>query len=106
MAIVKYTFVNKSVPAGLTHHGYFHHTSDETWIGVGNAGGTNSANKTELSITELKAYAKTITTMRHITFSESSILEAAANNSITNRAFTDAEIDTMVDEWCTEVGIS
>ena len=106
MAIVKYTFVNKSVPAGLTHHGYFHHTSDETWIGVGNAGGTNSANKTELSITELKAYAKTITTMRHITFSESSILEAAANNSITNRAFTDAEIDTMVDDWCTEVGIS
>ena len=102
MAIVKYTLVNGQFPAGITDHGFFKHHTDKTYVGIGDATGTDSDSKTELSIDELKAYAKTLPLLKHVTFTD-------ANNPSTITAirdFTDAEISTMVDEWCTEKGIS
>ena len=101
MAIIKSTFVNGRLPSGKTAHGYFHHNDDDTWIGVGNAGGTDSANKTELSIAELKTYSKTLG-WKYV-----EMTDRGNPATITlSRLNTDAEMDTIVDEWCTARGIS
>ena len=103
MAIVRYTLVNGQKPAGMTDHGYFHHPSDDTWIGVGDASGTDSGSKTELSIDELKTYVKTLSNMLHVTQSDP---KGDASTISAVRNYTDAEFDTIVDNWCSARGIS
>ena len=102
MAIVKYTLVNGQFPAGITDHGHFKHHTDKTYVGIGDATGTDSDSKTELSINELKAYVKTLPRFNHVTFTD-------ANNPSTITAirdYTDSEIETIVDDWCSARGIS
>ena len=101
MAIVKYTFVNGQYPSGITDHGYWKHPVNKTLIGIGDASGTDSANKTELSKEELKAYVKTLP---HLWFTE--MTEVGNPSTITtNRRYTDSELETHVDDWCTAKGI-
>ena len=102
MAIVKYTFKNGQFPSGITDHGYFKHPGDKTLIGVGNAGGTDSAYKTELTKEQLRAYVKTLPNLRFIEMSDYS----NPSTITTNRAYTDAELETLADDWCTNKGIS
>jgi hypothetical protein len=99
MAIVRYTFVNGQYPSGITDHGYFRHPVNKTLIGIGDASGTDSANKTELSKEELKAYIKTLPNLRFIEMTDSN------PTVITNRAYTDAELEAIADDWCTAKGI-
>ena len=49
MAIVRYTFKNGQFPSGITDHGYWKHPVNKTLIGIGNAGGSDSEYKTELT---------------------------------------------------------
>ena len=70
MAIVKYTFKNGQFPSGITDHGYFKHPVDKTLIGIGDASGTDSAYKTELTKEQLRAYVKTLPNLRFIQMSD------------------------------------
>ena len=102
MAIVKYTFKNGQFPSGITDHGYFKHPGDKTLIGVGDASGTDSAYKTELTKEQLRAYVKTLPNLRFIEMSDYS----NPSTITTNRVFTDAELETLANDWCTAKGIS
>ena len=97
MAIIKYTLVNGRTPSGLSSRGDWHSPVEETYIGVGSGLGT------ELSIAELKTYVKglrSITNMRYMEFDGETPIETV------NRQYTDTEIETAVDTWCTARGIS
>ena len=102
MAIVKYTFKNGQFPSGITDHGYFKHPGDKTLIGIGNAGGTDAAYKTELTKDQFIAYVKTLPNLRFIEMSDYS----NPSTITTNRVFTDAELETLANDWCTAKGIS
>ena len=102
MAIVKYTFVNGQYPSGITDHGYWKHPVNKTLIGIGDASGTDSANKTELTKDQFIAYVKTLPNLRFIEMSDYS----NPSTITTNRVFTDAELETLADDWCTSKGIS
>ena len=102
MAIVKYTFKNGQFPSGITDHGYFKHPVDKTLIGIGNAGGADSAYKTELTKNQFIAYVKTLPNLRFIEMSD-------INNPstiTTNRNYTNAELETIANDWCTSKGSS
>jgi len=97
MAIIKYSLVNGQHPSGLSSRGDWHHPNEDTFIGVGSGLGT------ELSIAELKTYVKalgSVTNMLHIEYDGETPIETV------NRQYTDAEIETAVDTWCTSKGIS
>jgi len=99
MAIIKYTYVNGIKPEGITSAGYWFQPVGRTYIGIGSGVGT------ELSIDELKTYAKSLTNIRHLEWDNE--VEALASRTPTvDRAATDAEIEASVDAWCTEMGIS
>ena len=102
MAIVRYTFVNGRYPSGITDHGHFKHPVNKTLIGIGNASGTDSANKTELSKEELRAYVKTLPNLRFIEMTD----DSNPSTITTNRLYTDAELEALADDWCTARGIS
>ena len=101
MAIVKYTFKNGQFPSGITDHGYWKHPVNKTLIGIGNAGGSDSEYKTELTKEELKAYVKTLP---NLWYTEMTDISNPATTNI-ERRYTDAELETHVDDWCTEKGI-
>ena len=97
MAIIKYTLVNGQTPSGLSSRGDWRNPVEDTFIGVGSGLGT------ELSIAELKTYVKalrSVTNLRHIEYDEDTGVETV------NRQYTDAEIESSVDAWCTARGIS
>ena len=102
MAIIKYTLVNGQAPSGLSSSGDFHSPVDETYIGVGSGVGT------EISIDELKTRLKSIKSVKDIRHREwdNEIRALASLEPTVDRAATDAEIETMVDDWCTARGIS
>ena len=102
MAIIKYTLVNGRTPSGLSSSGDFHSPVDETYIGVGSGVGT------EISIDELKPRLKSIKSVKDIRHREwdNEIRALASLEPTVDRAATDAEIETMVDDWCTARGIS
>tara|TARA_R100000808_G_scaffold4362_3_gene14467 strand:+ start:2944 stop:3252 length:309 start_codon:yes stop_codon:yes gene_type:complete len=102
MAIVKYTFKNGQFPSGITDHGYFKHPVDKTLIGIGDAGGTDSAYKTELTKDQLIAYVKTLPNLRFIEMST----PGYPSTITTNRNYTNAELETIANDWCTAKGIS
>ena len=102
MAIIKYTLVSGRKPSGITQGGYWRHPVDKTYIGIGSGVGT------ELSIDELKTYVKSlksIVNMRHLEW-DNEVEALASPEPIVNRPITDSEIETVVDVWCTEMGIS
>ena len=94
MAIIKYTLNSGTTPSYISDGGYFVHPTDRTYVGVGSGGGT------ELSKTELKTYAKTLPDVWYLGFDSSGL------NVTTSRAYTDAELESLVDEWCSNRGIS
>ena len=102
MAIVKYTFKNGQFPSGITDHGYWRHPVDKTLIGIGNAGGSDSEYKTELTKEELKTYVKAFPNLWYIEMTD----ESNPSTITTKRRYTDAELETHVDDWCTSKGIS
>ena len=102
MAIVKYTFKNGQFPSGITDHGYFKHPVDKTLVGIGDASGTDSAYKTELTKEQLRAYVKTLPNLRFVEMGNTN----DPSTITTNRLYTDAELETLADDWCTSKGIS
>ena len=102
MAIIKYTLVDGRVPSGLSSSGDFHSPVDETYIGIGSGVGT------EISIDELKTWLKAIKSVINIRHQEwdNEIRALASLEPTLDRPATDAEIETMVDDWCTARGIS
>ena len=97
MAIIKYTLVNRKRPSGITSRADWHHPNDDTFIGIGSGVGT------ELSVAELKTYVKSlrsVTNMLHIEYDGNTPVVTV------NRQYTDAEIESSVDAWCTARGIS
>tara|TARA_Y100000296_G_scaffold40763_1_gene47055 strand:+ start:228 stop:536 length:309 start_codon:yes stop_codon:yes gene_type:complete len=102
MAIIKYTLVNGQVPSGLSVKGQWHNPEDGTYIGIGSGVGT------ELSVPELKTYVKSlksIVNMRHVEWDADPEADASPEPTV-NRPITDSEIETAIDGWCTEMGIS
>jgi hypothetical protein len=97
MAIIKYTLDSNFTPAYISDGGYWKHTNDRTYIGIGSGGGT------ELTVAQLKAYAKGVRdvtpNMRYVEW------ESDGLSTSVNRAYTDAEMETHVDDWCTAKGI-
>ena len=93
MAIIKYTLDSNFTPAYISDGGYWKHTNDRTYIGIGSGGGT------ELTVAQLKAYAKGV---RDVT---PNMRYVDASTILAVRDYTDAEFDTMVDDWCTAKGI-
>ena len=99
MAIIKYSYVNGIKPEGITSAGYWYQPVGRTYIGIGSGVGT------ELSIDELKTYAKSLTNIRHLEWDNE--VEALASRTPTvDRPATDSEIEVSVDAWCTEMGVS
>ena len=102
MAIIKYTLVNRQAPLGLSVKGQWHNPVDGTYIGIGSGVGT------ELSVDELKTYVKSlksIVNMRHLEW-DNEVPALASPEPTVDRPITDAEIESGVDDWCTEMGIS
>jgi hypothetical protein len=105
MAIVKYTLVNGQYPSGITDHGHFKDPVNKTFIGIGDASGTDSANKTELTKEELRAYVKTLPDSNpNIRFIEMTD-DSNPSTVTTHRLYTDAELEALADGWCTVKGI-
>ena len=99
MAIIKYTYVNGIKPEGISSAVYWFNPVGRTYIGIGSGVGT------ELSIDELKTYAKSLTNIRHLEWDNG--VEARSSRTPTvDRPATDSEIEADVDAWCTEMGIS
>ena len=97
MAIIKYTLVNGRTPSGLSSRGDWYSPAEDTYIGVGSGLGT------ELSIAELKTYVKglkSITNMLYMEYGGDTPVETVS------RPYTDAELETAVDAWCSARGIS
>ncbi len=100
MAIIKYSFVNGQVPSEITDRGHYHHLVDDTWIGVGSGVGT------ELTVAQLKTYVKDVRDNNPAMAYEENPPVVVGSGTYVRRAYTDAEIDTMVDDWCSARGIS
>ena len=102
MAIIKYTHVNGKKPSGLTSGGYWYHPVDRTYIATGSGVGT------ELSVDELKTYAKSLKSVaqiRHLEW-DNEVQALASPIPTVDREATDSEIEAGVDAWCREMGIS
>ena len=91
MAIIKYTLVNSTTPSYITDGGYYYKSSDDTYIGIGSGGGT------EISKAELVARYQSLGGSWH---------EPKAPTPLNDRAMTDAELETAVNNWCSARGIS
>ena len=93
MAVIKYNLDSSTTPAYITDGGYFHNKTDDTLIGIGSGGGT------ELTKAEVITRQKTMTNI---------YLEFNGDEEIidTLRDMTDAEIESMINNWYTAKGIS
>ena len=93
MAVIKYTLDSSTTPAYITDGGYFRNPSDDTLIGIGSGGGT------ELTKAEVITRQKTLSNI---------YLEFSGGEEIidTLRDMTDAEIESMINNWYTAKGIS
>ena len=93
MAVIKYTLDSSTTPAYITDGGYFHNKTDDTLIGIGSGGGTELT-KAEL-ITRTQEIGGKYLESNH-----------GAEDISTLRDKTDAELETMVNDWYTAKGIS
>ncbi len=93
MAIIKYQLVNGTVPSFITDGGYFVFGND--YIGIGSGGGT------ELTKSQLLSYV--ITQHNNSTFQKIIESYTAAPREVD---MSDSEVTTVVNNWCTERGIS
>ena len=94
MAVIKYQLEdNGTIPSYITDGGYFPIGDD--LIGIGSGGGT------ELSKSELLSYV--MAQHSSSTFKKMTERQYAA---ALEENMSDAEVTTMVNDWCTEKGIS
>tara|TARA_R110000824_G_scaffold122237_1_gene279113 strand:+ start:915 stop:1217 length:303 start_codon:yes stop_codon:yes gene_type:complete len=100
MAIIKYNLVNSQRPSYITDGGYFYDKRDDTYIGIGSGGGT------ELTKAELVTRVQTFSALYPRSFTYDGLDDAGEMDPDTIRRFTDSEYETMVNDWCTEMGIS
>ena len=102
MAIIRYNLtsnVNGTVPSYITDGGYFKNPADDTRIGVGSGGGTTIANKADLITYVLSIHAN-----YPLKKSVDVALGEVTHVDQVNR--TNAEVTTMVNNWCTARSIS
>ena len=99
MAIIKYNLVNSRKPSYITDGNYFHDVRDDTYIGIGSGGGT------ELTKAELVTRMQTFSDLYPISSTYDRLNDAGGTDDSTIRRFTDAEYETMVNDWCTAKGI-
>jgi len=102
MPIIKYTLVNRQTPSGISSRGDFHNSVDGTYIGIGSGVGT------QISVDELKTWLKSKKSeinIRHLEW-DNEVVALASPEPTLDRPATDAEIETMVDDWCRVKGIS
>jgi len=102
MAIIKYNLVNGRKPSYITDGGYWRDTSDDTLIGIGSGGGTELT-KAELITRALSCHARRA--FPYIVI-ETNTSSSDYGNATTNRDSTNAEVTTMITNWCTARGIS
>jgi|TARA_R110002020_G_scaffold270306_2_gene485619 ribose 5-phosphate isomerase len=102
MAIIRYTLVDGQHPSGLSVKNQWRNPVDGTFIGIGSGVGT------ELSIDELKTHAKSLKSIFNMRYQEwdNEVQALASPIPTVDRAATDAEIESDVDNWCREMGIS
>ncbi len=100
MAIILYTSTTQ--PDYITDGGHFANDADGSRIGIGSGGGT------ELTKAELIARQKTMPNiyMEFIGGTESKPDGIGVEIADSRRDMTDAEIEAMVNAWCTRKGIS
>ena len=92
MAVIKYQIENRRCPSYITDGGYFHVGND--LIGIGSGGGT------VLSKSELLAY---VMANHNASTYKKTIVGLGASQFVD---MSDSEVTTMVNDWCTEKGIS
>ena len=102
MAIIRYNLtsnVNGTVPSYITDGGYFKNPADDTRIGVGSGGGTTIANKADLITYVLSIHA-------NYPFKKSVDVALGEATHVDKVNRTNAEVTTMVNNWCTARSIS
>ena len=92
MAVIRYSLDSGSVPSYISDGGYFKNRADNTMIGIGSGGGTTIASKADLNTYVLSLHASNTYTK----------VDTAANLS----DMTNAEVTTLVNNWCTARSIS
>ena len=102
MAVIKYTLDSSTTPAYITDGGYFHNKTDDTLIGIGSGGGT------ELTKAEVITRQKTMTNiyLEFVEQTEENPRGTGEEIIDTLRDMTDAEIESMINNWYTTKGIS
>tara|TARA_R100001530_G_scaffold22668_1_gene18693 strand:- start:51 stop:371 length:321 start_codon:yes stop_codon:yes gene_type:complete len=106
MPIIKYTLDNGNIPSGITDGGHFYNRSDNTLIGIGTGGGTEIT-KAEL-IARVQAYESPDKRIPHFAHTWG-FIDGGIGGEIdmsTIRERTDDEWVTLINEWCTQRGIS
>ncbi len=92
MAVIRYTLDSGSIPDYISDGGYFLNPADDTMIGIGSGGGTTIASKADLNTYVLSVHAS-------YPIKKSDILSNVSD-------MTNAEVTTLVNNWCTARGIS
>ena len=92
MAIIKYTKDNGTIPSYISDGGYFGNPANGELIGIGSGGGTTIASKADLNTYVLSIHAS---------------YPIKKSDTLSNISdMTNAEVTTLVNNWCTARGIS
>lgn len=95
MAIIRYQLESGSIPSYISDGGYFARGNDK--IGIGSGGGT------VLSKSELLSYVLSQHASSPYRKPSTSWLNTASGDLID---MTNAEVTTLVNDWCTARGVS
>ena len=93
MAVIRYSLDSGSVPSYISDRGDFFNPADNTIIGIGSGGGTTIASKSDLNTYVLSLHA-------------SNTFRKTTDNVGTIADMTNAEVTTLVNNWCTARSIS
>ena len=100
MPIIKYTLDNGNIPSGITDGGHFYKRSDNTLIGIGTGGGT------EITKAQLIARVQAYESPNNHTWNFVDSEYGGEIDMSTIRERTDNEWVTLINNWCTQRGIS
>ena len=99
MAIIRYSKDNGNIPSYISDGGYFRNPANSELIGIGSGGGTTIAIKADLITYVLSIHAN-----YPLKKSVDVALGEVTHVDQVNR--TNAEVTTMVNNWCTARSIS
>tara|TARA_R100000656_G_scaffold90565_1_gene65867 strand:+ start:538 stop:816 length:279 start_codon:yes stop_codon:yes gene_type:complete len=92
MAVIRYTLDSGSVPSYISDGGHFYNPADNTIIGIGSGGGTTIASKADLNTYVLSVHAS---------------YPIKKSDTLSNISdMTNAEVTTLVNNWCIARSIS